>query len=1256
MATRIRGFRWTETPLGPIEQWPTSLKVAVQLILALDWPSHICVGDAWTEIYNDGHAALIGSRHPDALGRDARATLDEAGLLGMLTRVFAGESLTQTFQPPPFARPGVDEPACCDLSGVPLRDETGAVFAVLVMHRETTARLPAPVLRSDRGARQAFLLKLSDTLRTEPDADAIVSRAVQLLYEALQLDRCYVVSFHLDEGQAHVSHAVGRAGLPTLPPILRLADYPDCLRLASDRTVVVEDAATAPGPDDGERHALAAIGLRAFIVPALRRGEHNPIWAVVAASARPRRWTPDEVALVEEVAERTWAAREHARAAAALRESEAKYRNLFESVDTGCCVIEIVCDGSGVPVEHVIREANPAFQRQTGLADAVGRTIRALVPGLEEFWFETYERIVRTGQPERFEHRADALDRWYSVYAFRIGRAEQGRVAVLFEDIKARKLRELHAAFCDQIGKELARLSSPDEIMQTVGARIGDLLRVSGCVFCDVDEDRDEVTVHHGWTADGVPSLKQTFRLRDYVTPAFARAHRAGEDFIVRDTARDGRTDGERYARLQIGAFVALPFLWNGRWMAYFAVNSIAPRDWRPDEIELLKEVSARLFSRLERARAEAALRASAERQAFLLKLSDASRPLADAGALRAVACRLLGEHLGASRAYYVEYLPKEGYGVVTDDYLVPGLPSLAGRYPFEAFRSTYERIASGATWVVPDVGAATEVAAPERDFYLSQGVVAWVDVPLVKSGNLEAALCTVQTAARRWTAHEIGIIEDTAERLWSAIQRGRAETARRESEARFAQFADASSDALWIRDAATLAMEYVSPAIARLYGVEPGAFLGDVKRWAATIVPEDRDLALAHIERARRGAPGVHEFRIQRTADQTFRWIRNTCFPLRDERGSVERIGGIFEDVTETKLSIEHQAVLLSELQHRVRNIMAIVRSVAARSGERAESIAEYAALLEGRLLALARVQVLLTRAANAGVGIAALVRDEVSVQAHHKGQYDLAGPDLQLSPKAAEVLTLAVHELATNAVKYGALSVATGRVVVRWTEIERRGAPWLALDWTEEGAPRPPEPGPATPRRRGFGSELIEDRIPYELKGHGRVELGPAGARCRIEFPLRDGASILETGAPQRATAFGGVLDMTGKADLCGHCILVVEDDYYLASDTTRALRGAGAAVLGPVPTEAAALAALETGAPTGAVVDINLGAGASFTLPETLKRRGVAFVFVTGYDEQMIPPDFATTPRLQKPVDLRQIVRTLAEVLPSSRLPNR
>ncbi len=551
-----------------------------------------------------------------------------------------------------------------------------------------------------------------------------------------------------------------------------------------------------------------------------------------------------------------------------------------------------------------------------------------------------------------------------------------------------------------------------------------------------------------------------------------------------------------------------------------------------------------------------------------------------------------------------------------------------------------------------PDEAAALECAIRRRHDPAIQGLDvgdgaapdAVLSVPLTEG---EAVVGVIGLAGRPggYRTEDREAAEILAPAIRHALLSKRDALRLRESEARFRQFAQASSDVLWITDAETFASEFASPALKAIYGLSEEEVVGDARLWASHILPEDRAATFAELERVRGGEAVVYEFRILRPSDGTFRWMRNHGFPLFDEDGRVRRIGGITSDVTEMRQAEHHQKVLLAELQHRVRNIMALIRSIVMRSGERAESVAEYADLVGGRLVTLARVQSRLTRAADAGVAISAILRDEIGAQAEGEDQYDLAGPEIELAPKAAEVVTLAIHELTTNALKYGALSRGSGRVSVRWRRIERADGPWLSFLWIESGGP---PPGEAAARRRGFGSELIEGMIPYELSGRGRIELTAEGARCHLEFPLTIGASVLETQAPQLATVFGGSLDLRSEADLRGQRILVAEDEFYLAGDIARALETVGAAVLGPYSGEAAALDGLGREAPTGAVIDLELGGRLSFPLARALAARGVPFVFVAGDETRDPPPDFAEVPRLDKPVELRRVVGTLAQRL--------
>jgi PAS domain-containing protein len=145
--------------------------------------------------------------------------------------------------------------------------------------------------------------------------------------------------------------------------------------------------------------------------------------------------------------------REAERARAAAATSEARYRSLFSSIDEGLCVVEVLFDDRGDPVDYRFVEVNPAFVEQTGLVDAVGHTVRELVPGIEQRWIETYGRVATTGESTRFQMGSDAMGRWFDVFAFRTGRPEERRVALLFTDVSAAQAAARERA---RLGRELA--------------------------------------------------------------------------------------------------------------------------------------------------------------------------------------------------------------------------------------------------------------------------------------------------------------------------------------------------------------------------------------------------------------------------------------------------------------------------------------------------------------------------------------------------------------------------------------------------------------------------------------------------------------------------------------------------------------------------------------------------------------------------------------------------------------------------------
>ncbi|MBB4366198.1 two-component sensor histidine kinase [Bradyrhizobium sp. CIR48] len=206
------------------------------------------------------------------------------------------------------------------------------------------------------------------------------------------------------------------------------------------------------------------------------------------------------------------------------------------------------------------------------------------------------------------------------------------------------------------------------------------------------------------------------------------------------------------------------------------------------------------------------------------------------------------------------------------------------------------------------------------------------------------------------------------------------------------------------------------------------------------------------------------------------------------------------FIDVTAITRAEERQRMLLAELQHRVRNTLGVVRSIARRSAESAATVEEYASHLDGRLNAFARTQALVTRDPEGGVDLEYLVVEELLAYNAREGeQMRVSGPKVRLQPKAAETFALAIHELATNAMKYGVLSQSTGRIEVTWRLEESREPAELVFEWRERGGPQV-----KAPARKGFGTELLERTLAFEFKGQTAIAFDPSGLHCTIAIPL--------------------------------------------------------------------------------------------------------------------------------------------------------
>jgi PAS domain S-box-containing protein len=473
--------------------------------------------------------------------------------------------------------------------------------------------------RKQRERQQEYLLNLSDALRPLSDAVEIQRAAMRVLGEHLQVDRVLYAEVDPDGQTYFISDNYVREANPKLIGRFSTNDFGKVSeRLRAGETFAVEDMTSDERLSEAARAAFIGFNVYASVgVPLIKGGRWVANLGIQHGQARE--WTEAEIALVQETAERTWAAVERARAEEELARSEEKYRTLFGSIDEGFCLVEVIFNGENRAIDYQFIEINAVFERQTGVKNAVGKRATELTPNIRPGWIEAIGDVALTGKPLRTEGYFEDLDRWYFIVLSRVGGAGSQLVVGVFDDITERKRREANQTLLVEIGDDLARLTTPDEMMQAVGERLCAALGLTNCLFADVSENGEEISVHQGWNRQDVPSLKQTYRVAEYLTPG----HSAQELVVVCDTATDARVDAESYARLNIGAFVTVPFFRNGRWTANFGVSDANPREWTSDEIELFKEIGDRIFPRIERARTEVAL---AESEARLRLATEAAR------------------------------------------------------------------------------------------------------------------------------------------------------------------------------------------------------------------------------------------------------------------------------------------------------------------------------------------------------------------------------------------------------------------------------------------------------------------------------------------------------------------------------------------------------------------------------------------------------------------------------------------------------
>ncbi len=350
-------------------------------------------------------------------------------------------------------------------------------------------------------------------------------------------------------------------------------------------------------------------------------------------------------------------------------------------------------------------------------------------------------------------------------------------------------------------------------------------------------------------------------------------------------------------------------------------------------------------------------------------------------------------------------------------------------------------------------------------------------------------------------------------------------------------------------------------------------------------------------------------------------------------------------EASAERQQASARQELLIAELNHRVRNILGVIRGLIRQSKPTDGNIENFVKVVDGRIHALARAHNQITDDHWGPAPIQSLIDAEAAAFLDDIDRVTTTGEPVLLNPQAYSTMALVLHELVTNSTKYGGLSAAGGRVVIGWKRNERGD---LLFDWRESGGPlvKPPT-------RKGFGTTIIDRSVPYDLGGAASIDYHPEGVHAAFCIPARhvseprtSGATAIKYPRP----AVGHPQNMPGTI-LQNHDVLLVEDSLIIALDAEDIIGRLGADTTTTAATVEAALDLIDANRPTVAMLDINLGDRNSYPIADRLMELNVPFLFATGYGEQAnLPDEHRGRPVVQKPYTLENVARALDGLLGS------
>lgn len=487
-------------------------------------------------------------------------------------------------------------------------------------------------------------------------------------------------------------------------------------------------------------------------------------------------------------------------------------------------------------------------------------------------------------------------------------------------------------------------------------------------------------------------------------------------------------------------------------------------------------------------------------RQAALLRLSDELARSEGATSATLKALQILGETLGACRVGYATVDPQDMSARILGEWTDRRTPPLSGRYPLAHYGQQFlDELHSGIVVIedTADYSPTPEQAAA----WAAIQVRSLVNIAVIENQTVKVLLYLHSDTPRRWVEEEIAFIREVLNRAWAFSQRRRAEQTLIETETRLRLAQEAAQIGTFDFDARTGALVWDNRCRA-IFGLSPDVPVTYETSFLEGLHPEDRARIAATVERVLDPASnGIFDvlYRTIGHEDGVVRHVKANGQTI-VENGATTRFVGAVRDVTDEKEAEERQLLLTRELQHRVKNTLAMVNALANQTLRRAANVQDGLAAFSARLIALGHAHDILTQTSWTSAPIAAIVDNSLKTHsADDNTRIVASGPDLRLTARQSLALALGLHELATNAIKYGSLSNDTGRVAIEWELAHQAGQKHLSFVWREMDGPVVEKPA-----TRGFGSRLIEQAMAAEFGGEVTIDYKPDGLVCTISADI--------------------------------------------------------------------------------------------------------------------------------------------------------